>query len=81
VEETAPETLIEFEAKVNNFVRDHHVRALCQYRQRFSPELILGIIRTHPVVAYSGIISTNPYYVPPDHRVILTSPQARLSLS
>jgi signal transduction histidine kinase len=67
VEETAPEALIEFEAKVNNFVRDHHVRALCQYRrQRFPPELILSIIRTHPVVAYGGIICKNPYYVPPE---------------
>lgn len=50
-EKIAPETLIEFEAKVNQFVSDHDVRALCQYRRhRFSPELILGIIRTHPVV-------------------------------
>ena len=66
-EETVPETLIEFEAKVNHFVRDHDVRALCQYRrERFSPELILGIIRTHPVVVYGGIICKNPYYVPPE---------------
>ena len=66
-EETAPETLIEFEAKVNHFVRDHDIRALCQYRrERFSPELILGIIRTHPVVVYGGIICQNPYYVPPE---------------
>jgi signal transduction histidine kinase len=66
-EETVPETLIEFEAKLNHFVRDHDVRALCQYRrERFSPELILGIIRTHPVVVYGGIICKNPYYVPPE---------------
>jgi chemotaxis family two-component system sensor kinase Cph1 len=66
-EHTAPEALIEFEAKVNHFVRDHAVRALCQYRrQRFSPELILGIIRTHPIVVYGGIICKNPYYVPPE---------------
>jgi signal transduction histidine kinase len=66
-EEIAPEIQIEFEAKVNHFVRDHPVRALCQYRrQRFSPELLLGIIRTHPIVVYGGIICENPYYVPPD---------------
>jgi MEDS: MEthanogen/methylotroph, DcmR Sensory domain len=60
-EATAPEILIEFEAKINHFVRDHKVRALCQYRrQRFSPELILGIIRTHPIVVYGGIICKNP---------------------
>jgi signal transduction histidine kinase len=66
-EQTSPETLIEFEAKVNHFVRDHDVRALCQYRrQRFSPEVIIGVLRTHPVVGYGGIVSRNPYYVPPE---------------
>ena len=65
--ETPSESLIEYESKLNHFVRDHDVRVLCQYdRHRFSPELILGIIRTHPVVVYGGIICNNPYYVPPD---------------
>ena len=26
----------------------------------------MGILRTHPVVAYGGIVSENPYYVPPE---------------
>jgi signal transduction histidine kinase len=65
--DTAPDGLIEYEAKLSRFVRDHPVRVLCQYeRNRFSPELILSVIRTHPVVVYGGIISKNPYYVPPD---------------
>jgi signal transduction histidine kinase len=62
-----PESLIEYEAKLSYFVRDHDVRVLCQYnRNRFSPEIILGVIRTHPVVVYGDIICKNPYYVPPD---------------
>jgi signal transduction histidine kinase len=62
-----PDTLIEFEAKVNGFFRDHNVRGLCQYnRNHFSPEVILGVLRTHPVVVYGGIVAENPYYVPPD---------------
>ena len=66
-EDTAPDSLIEYEAKLNNYVRNHDVRVLCQYNQnRFSPELILDIIRTHPVVVYGGIICQNPYYVPAD---------------
>jgi signal transduction histidine kinase len=65
--DVSPETLIEFEAKVNHFVRDHDVRGLCQYnRNRFSPQVIIGVLRTHPVVAYGGIVSQNPYYVPPE---------------
>jgi signal transduction histidine kinase len=59
--------LLEYESKLNHFVRDHDARVICQYnRNRFAPELILGIIRTHPVVVYGGTICKNPYYVPPD---------------
>ena len=66
-EDTAPDSLVEYEAKLNNYVRNHDVRVLCQYdHNRFSPQLILDMIRTHPVVVYGGIICQNPYYVPPD---------------
>ncbi len=66
-EEIAPQTLMEYEAKLNYFVRDHDVRILCQYnRKRFSSEFILGVIRSHPVVVYGGIVCQNPYYVPPE---------------
>jgi signal transduction histidine kinase len=66
-EDIAPDSLIEYEAKLNYFVRDHDARVLCQYnRRRFSPDLMLAVIRTHPLVVYGGIIARNPYYVPPD---------------
>jgi len=62
-----PDRLIEYEARLNRFVEDHNVRILCQYsRSRFSPEVILGVIRTHPVVVYCGTVCKNPYYVPAD---------------
>ena len=39
--EITPESLIEYEARLNRFVGDHDVRVFCQYdRSRFSPELI-----------------------------------------
>jgi signal transduction histidine kinase len=63
----SPDKLIEYESKLNRFVRDHDARVICQYnRNRFSPELILAVIHSHPVVVYGGIICKNPYYVPPD---------------
>lgn len=66
-ENTSPDSLVEYEAKLTYYVRDHDVRVLCQYhRDRFSAEVILDIIRTHPVVVYGGIVCQNPYYVPPD---------------
>jgi PAS domain S-box-containing protein len=59
--------LIEFESRINHFVRDHDARVICQYNRNFNaPELILGIIRTHPLVVYGGMVCKNPYYVPPD---------------
>jgi PAS domain S-box-containing protein len=58
---------IEFESKLNHLVRDHDVVIVCQYnRARVPPEIILGILRTHPLVVYGGIVCKNPYYVPPD---------------
>jgi PAS domain S-box-containing protein len=59
--------LIEYESKLNRFYRDHDARGICQYNRRlFSPELLLDVIRTHPMVVYGGMVSKNPYYVPPE---------------
>jgi PAS domain S-box-containing protein len=59
--------LIEYECRLNHFIRHHDARLICQYhRTRFSPEFILAVIRTHPLVVYGGIVCKNPYYVPPD---------------
>ncbi len=59
--------LIEYESRINHFVRDHDARVICQYNRNCNaPELILGIIRTHPLVVYGGNVCKNPYYVPPD---------------
>src|ERR1700738_2624808 len=59
--------LIEYEAKLNHFVHDHPVAVTCQYdRNRFSPEVILNVIRTHPIVIYGNFVCSNPYYVPPE---------------
>jgi signal transduction histidine kinase len=59
--------LIEYEAELNYFVRDHPVAVTCQYdRKRFSPEVILNVIRTHPIVIYGKFVCSNPYYVPPE---------------
>jgi signal transduction histidine kinase len=58
--------LIEYEAKLNHFVHDYPVVVTCQYdRRRFAPEVILNVIRTHPILAYGRLVCNNPYYVPP----------------
>lgn len=66
-EDTSTGNFLEYESGVNRFVRDHNARMICQYSRNLdSPEFMLGIIRTHPVVVYGGLVCKNPYYVPPE---------------
>jgi chemotaxis family two-component system sensor kinase Cph1 len=65
--DTGTERLMEYEAKLNYLIAENDLLALCQYnRNRFSPEIIKGVIDTHPLVIYGGMVSRNFYYVPPD---------------
>jgi signal transduction histidine kinase len=59
--------LIEFEAKLDIFLRENDALAICQYNRKiFPPEAVLGVLRTHPTVVYSQFVSKNPYYVRPE---------------
>ncbi|MBI3805038.1 MAG: MEDS domain-containing protein [Nitrospirae bacterium] len=61
------ERLMEYEAKLNRFFPSNNVVAICQYnRNRFQPELIQDVIRTHPKVISGGLVCQNQYYIPPD---------------
>jgi PAS domain S-box-containing protein len=65
--EASVERLIEYEAKLNYVFPEYDILAICQYnRKRFKPEIIIDIIRTHPLVIYGSIVCKNFYYVPPD---------------
>ena len=61
------ERWMEYESKLAHTLSENKCSALCQYnRSLFPPELILDVIRTHPVVVYRGTVCRNLYYVPPD---------------
>ena len=61
------EKLMEYEAKLNHFFPDNDALAICQYnRHRFSPEVIINVIRTHPLVVCGEFVCKNFYYVPPE---------------
>jgi two-component system sensor histidine kinase UhpB len=65
--DTSTDSFLEYESSLNRFVRGHNARIICQYRRHPNPpQFILGIIRAHPVVVYGGLVSKNPYYVPPE---------------
>jgi PAS domain S-box-containing protein len=61
------EPLMEYEARLNDFIHSHDMPALCLYdRARFSPESLLDVIRTHPKVIFGKVVSRNYSYLPPD---------------
>ncbi|TBR18184.1 hypothetical protein EPO66_01650 [bacterium] len=66
-ESSGMEKLLEYEAKLNYILPKYDISAICQYnRNRFKPEIILEIIRTHPLVICDSTVCKNFYYVPPD---------------
>jgi signal transduction histidine kinase len=61
------ERLIEYESKVNTVFRSCDISAICHYdRRRFSPELMVELLRVHPVVIVGDVVCRNFYYVPPE---------------
>jgi PAS domain S-box-containing protein len=58
---------MEYESRLTHTLSESNCSALCQYNRRlFPPELILDVIRTHPMVVYGSTVCRNLYYVPPD---------------
>ncbi len=61
------ERLIEYEIKLNTFFPGQRCMALCQYdRRRFAPEVLLDILRTHPIAVIGTEVYDNFYYTPPE---------------
>src|SRR6266853_5005142 len=61
------ERWMEYESRLTHTLLESNCSALCQYNRRlFPPELILDVIRTHPMVVYGSTVCRNLYYVPPD---------------
>ena len=64
---TGSEKLLEYESKLNRFFRNHSSLAICQYDlNRFSPEVIRGVILTHPLVLVNGYLYQNYNYMEPE---------------
>jgi len=61
------ERLLEYEAKLNrDFFPNHPCLAICQYdRWKFDPEIIKGVVMTHPLLINQNKVYRNFYYIPP----------------
>jgi MEDS: MEthanogen/methylotroph, DcmR Sensory domain len=58
---------IRYEARLTEFVADLPELILCLYDLRLSgAEMLMDVLRTHPVAVVGGMIHDNPYYIPPD---------------
>ncbi len=61
------EHLVGYESELNRVTASHPVVVLCLYDlERFSGEVVVNIVKTHPQVLVQGILVENPYYVGPD---------------
>ena len=61
--------LLEYEAKANNawMRQDGPVNpAICVYDlKRFRGDIVMDVMRTHPLVIVGGVLQENPFFVPP----------------
>jgi two-component system cell cycle sensor histidine kinase/response regulator CckA len=61
------ERWLEYESRLTETLERANAFALCQYnRRKCSTGLLLNVIRTHPIVIYSGTVCRNFYFVPPE---------------
>ncbi len=66
-DEPRMEDLVEYEGKLNRLFPRVDGIALCQYnRERFPPEVVRDVIRTHPHLVYRNTVCQNFYYTPPE---------------
>ena len=61
------EDLVEYETRINHMWPRHEDAVICVYDlARFRADVVMDIMRTHPVVLIGGILQENPFFVPPD---------------
>lgn len=58
--------LVEYESRLNCFLPHYDDIVVCTYDlKRFSANVVMDVMRTHPMVIIGGILQENPFYVPP----------------
>jgi len=62
---SAVEGLLEYEARANLVASEDPV--VCAYDlSKFGGDVVVDVMRTHPLILIGGIIQENPFFVPPD---------------
>jgi hypothetical protein len=59
--------IVEYESRFNRMIAPYDDVVICTYdATRFAGDLIVDVLRTHPMVILGGGLQENPFYVPPD---------------
>ena len=59
--------LIEYEARANYLVDRYDDPVICTYDlSKFGGDVVVDVMRTHPMVIIGGILQENPFFIPPD---------------
>lgn len=59
--------LIAYEAQANARIDRHQHIVICVYdTAKFGGDVVIDVLRTHPMVLIGGVVQVNPFFVPPD---------------
>lgn len=66
-ERASVDRLLEYEARVNYVWPRYADPVICAYDlARFRGDIVIDVIRTHPMIIIGGILQENPFFVEPD---------------
>ncbi len=61
------EELFEYESRLNDVLSHRSDPVICVYDlAQFSGDVVVDVLRTHPMVILGGILRENPFFVPPE---------------
>jgi hypothetical protein len=59
--------LVEYETRLNHLLPRYDDPVICEYDlATFGADVVVDILRTHPMIIIGGILQENPFFVPPD---------------
>jgi hypothetical protein len=65
------DNLVEYETRLNYVLPKYNDPVICAYDlSRFPANLVMDVMRTHPIVIIGGILQENPFFVPPDQFLV-----------
>lgn len=60
------EDLVAYESRLNDILPHYQDPVICTYDlAQFRGDVVMDILRTHPLVILAGVLQYNPFYVPP----------------